>query len=225
MGFFTESLQTVCIMYRNPLSEKVYSKLNKNRSINRFFNQKSVGKCMELINDYYHSTKNFCKLGWENYYLTEKRTKRLNEIYLILREKHQDVLAVDLSDFIFLRVIAQTYNGFLTELNIIKILQENFPKLYFERTTNDLDANYFTDFQTYTNGKLVFGGQIKPISYKYMSTSYQLKQKKNHQIQKEAYIKLFKVPHMLLYYDNNDLYDKQKVFNKINIILTFKNKE
>jgi hypothetical protein len=210
-------------MYKNPISPNTYSKLNKDKSINKYFKSDSVGKCMKLIDDYYQSTDNFCKLGWENYYLTEERKNRLNDIYKELREEQQEVLGVDLSDYIFYRVLGQTYNGYVAELNILKELKKSFPKLDFIKATYELDEKYFTDFEVYTGGLLIFGGQIKPISYLYMSTPYQKRAKENHKRQRDEYVKKFNVPHYLLYYDENGLYEKENICNKINTILALKN--
>ena len=69
---------------------------------------------------------------------------------------------------------------------------------------------------------LVFAGQVKPISYLYMNTPYQLQAKENHKRQKDEYVRLFNVPHYIFYYDENGLYEKEKVSNKINTILVMK---
>lgn len=209
-------------MYKNPIEGKLYKKLNRDKSINKYFSSSSVGKCMQLIDDYYHSTNTFSKIGWENYYYTEEREQRLKEIYNILREKLHDMLGYEIEDYIFFRVIGQTYNGFVSELKIIKEMQDMFPNLDFIKATYELDEKYFTDFEVYSRGMLVFAGQVKPISYLYMNTPYQIQAKENHKRQRDEYVRLFNVPHYIFYYDENGLYEKEKVSNKINTILVMK---
>lgn len=175
---------------------------------------------MKLIDDYYHSTDLFCAAGWENYYLTPQREDRLGDIITeiapILKASEEDVY-----DYVFYRVLGQTYNGYLIELNIIEELQNEFPDLDMLKATYELDEKYFTDFECYKGDKLVFGSQIKPISYKRMSTGYQIRAKQNHEAQRKAYIEKFKVPHFIIFYEQGKILDKEKVIGKINIILHF----
>lgn len=207
-------------MYKNPVNLKLYSLWNKDKRINKYFRSTSVGKCMKLIDDYYHSTDLFCAAGWEKYYLTPQREDRLGdvikEIAPILKASEEDVY-----DYVFYRVLGQTYNGYLVELNIIDELQNEFPELDMLKATYELDEKYFTDFECYSNDTLVFGSQIKPISYKYMSTPYQKRAKQNHEEQRKAYIHKYKAPHFMIFYDNGEIIDKEKILDKINIILHF----
>lgn len=207
-------------MYSNPVNIKLYSKWNKIKEVNKYFRSSSVGKCMKLIDDYYHSTNLFTASGWENYYLTPQRENRLGEIIervtAIVKASEEDVY-----DYVFFRVLGQTYNGFVTELNVMQEVQLEFPNLDMLKSTYDLDENYFTDFECYDKDTLVFGSQVKPISYKFMSSPYQIKAKENHEVQRKSYISKYKVPHVMIYYDNGVIVDKQKLLEKINIILHF----
>lgn len=209
-------------MYRIPIEDKLYKKLNRDASINKYFRSSSVGGYMKIIEEYYRSTDNFNKIGWENFYLTKERRDRLNEIYLILRDKLQNMLGVEIQDYIFYRVVGQTYNGFVTELNIIKEFQNEFPNIDFIKANPELDEKYFTDFEAYTKGLLIFGIQVKPVSYLHMSKPYQIKSKENHEVQRQNYMRIFKVPHKIVYYDKGELLDKEKTFNEINTILVSK---
>lgn len=175
---------------------------------------------MKLIDDYYHSTDLFTAAGWENYYLTPQREDRLGTIIETI-SKLLNASQEDVYDYVFLRVLGQTYNGYVNELNIIAELQKEFPELDLLKATFELDQNYFTDFECYYKDKLVFGSQIKPISYKLMSSGYQLKAKQNHEAQRQAYIEKFKAPHFIVFYNNGQIVDKQKILEKINIILHF----
>lgn len=209
-------------MYSLPIDRNIYSKMNKDRSINKYFSSKSVGKCIKLIDDYYHSTNMFSKVGWENYYLTKEREIRLFDIIDIIRPKISYATYQDVMDYVYFRVVGQTYNGYLTELNVINELKKIFPNLVFEKSTFELDEQFFTDFECFTDNELVFAGQIKPVSYKKMNTPYQVQAKENHRVQRQAYMDKFKVPHFMFYYDNGELTDKEELTNQINTILYLK---
>ena len=68
----------------------------------------------------------------------------------------------------------------------------------------------------------LIGIQIKPISYKNMNSPYQMKAKENHKAQADAYRDKYKVPHIVIYYDGDNFYDKDYVFNQINTMLALK---
>ena len=208
-------------MYEIPLDKTTYSKLNKDRYINSYFRSDSVGKCMQLIDEYYHTANRFTQLGWETFYLQD-RDDRLVEIADIIANRYDYISHFMAYDYVFYRVVGQTYNGFVRELKIIKRLSVEFPALNFEKAAYELDEKYFTDFQVYYDQELVMGGQVKPISYKYMNTPYQRKAKENHQEQRKLYMDTFNVPHFILYYDGEEIVNLQEYTNKINIILHLK---
>lgn len=206
-------------MFKLPIDKATYKHLNRVGSINSKFSSRSVGKCMKLIDDCFRTCKQFNKETWANYYYEVKGTKRLTEI----TDYIADFTKIDrdiIKRYVFYRVIGQTYNGFITELKVIGQMQKHFYNLDFTKTEYYLDEQYFTDFEAYYQSELMFGGQIKPISYKYMSTPYQKQAKKNHEEQKQEYIRLFRVPHILVYYEDGKLYEQDLIFNKINLILS-----
>lgn len=208
-------------MYQNPVDPKTYSTLNKDRYINKHFNSKSVGKCMQLIDDYYQSAETFTALGWELYYL-EMYEGRLQEIAEIIQDQYLWISEITALDYAFFRTVGQTFNGFVKEMKIIKKLSMEFVNLDFEKAPYELDEKYFTDFQIFYRGELFMGGQIKPISYKYMNTPYQKKAKENHEAQRKLYMETFQVPHTMIYYDGNRVVEYKELRNKINVILHLK---
>ena len=108
-------------------------------------------------------------------------------------------------------------------MKFIKQLNSFYPNLDFRKALYELDEKYFTDFEVYTKDTLVFVAQIKPISYMYMSKPYQVKAKENHEKQRLDYRERFKVPHLLIYYQDEEIYELQKIKNKIDIILHYNN--
>ena len=111
--------------------------------------------------------------------------------------------------------------GMLKEIELIDQLKIEFPQVKFNKTTHYIDENYFTDWEAYSK-TLLFGIQIKPISYKHMASPFQLKSKEHHNKQLELYKQTFNVPHIIIYYEDNNFYDKQYVLNQINTILAMK---
>lgn len=206
-------------MFGLPIDDFTYRKLNKNKAINKYFRSSSVGKCMQLIDDFFRTAQDFNKRAWVNYYYDKMGTARLTEITDAITEQTKIDREI-IKRYVFHRVLGQTYNGFVTEIKVLQQMQKEFEGLDFTKTDYLLDEQYFTDFEVYCGNELVFGGQIKPISYLYMSSPYQKKAKENHEKQRQAYSDMFRVPHLIVYYDDGKLHEKDKVFNKINLILS-----
>jgi len=205
--------------FKLSLNKEAYSKLNKDKKISYLFRSSNVGKCAKIFDDYYKST---IELKPEHWYLFYESTMGVD----ILKEVSKKVseisnLSLDVCfDYVKFRVLGQTWNGMLNEINLILELKDEFPNIDFKKADYDLDENYFTDWEAYSNNKLFLGLQIKPITYMYMNTPYQNQAKLNHERQRTNYKEKFKVPHFLIYYENDKLHDKQMITNKINILLT-----
>jgi hypothetical protein len=201
------------------LSKDEFSKLNKDKKISYLFRSSSVGKCAKIFDDYYKSTIELKPAEWYRFYESVMGITILKEVTNKLIELTNLSEAVCYG-YVKFRVLGQTWNGMLNEINLIEELKQEFPNIDFKKADYDLDENYFTDWQAYSNDKLFLGLQIKPITYMYMNTPYQNQAKLNHERQRTNYKEKFKVPHFLIYYDNGKLYEKQKVLNQINILLT-----
>lgn len=207
--------------FKHNIPKNLYSKLNKDAKLNRMFWSSNVGKCSELFDKFmFDSNYSFNEKEWVRYYFENIDKEILNKISLYIVETHNSTL-VDAKKYVFHRILGQTWNGMLKEIELIKQLKLEFTKIDFKKTTYDIDENYFTDWEAYSEN-LLFGIQIKPISYKKMNSPYQLKAKENHQKQCELYKKRFNVPHIVIYYEEDNFYDKQYVLNQINTILAMK---
>jgi len=201
------------------LNKNEFSKLNKDKKISYLFRSSNVGKCAKIFDDYYKSTIELKPAEWYRFYESVMGITILKEVtnkLIELTNLSEDVCY----DYTKFRVLGQTWNGMLNEINLIEELKQEFPNIDFKKADYDLDENYFTDWEAYSNDTLFLGLQIKPITYKYMNTPYQNKAKLNHERQRTNYKEKFKVPHFLIYYENGKLYEKQKVLNQINILLT-----
>jgi len=201
------------------LNKNEFSKLNKDKKISYLFRSSNVGKCAKIFDDYYKSTIELKPAEWYRFYELVMGITILKEVtnkLIELTNLSEDVCY----DYTKFRVLGQTWNGMLNEINLIEELKQEFPNIDFKKADYDLDENYFTDWEAYSNDTLFLGLQIKPITYKYMNTPYQNQAKLNHERQRTNYKEKFKVPHFLIYYENGKLYEKQKVLNQINILLT-----
>jgi hypothetical protein len=201
------------------LSKDEFSKLNKDKKISYLFRSSSVGKCAKIFDDYYKSTIELKPAEWYRFYESVMGITILKEVTNKLIELTNLNEAV-CYDYVKFRVLGQTWNGMLNEINLIEELKQEFPNIDFKKADYNLDENYFTDWEAYSNDILFLGLQIKPITYMYMNTPYQNQAKLNHEMQRTNYKEKFKVPHFLIYYENGKLYEKQKVLNQINILLT-----
>lgn len=195
-----------------------FSLLNKDKKISWLFRSSEVGKCAKIFDDYYNSEQTLTPKGWFLFYKSVMGVDILKEV----SNKIMEITKLDEDtcfEYTKFRVLGQTWNGMLNEIDLINELKQEFPNIEFKKANYNLDENYFTDWEAYTNGKLFLGLQIKPITYQYMNTPYQNQAKLNHELQRQKYKDEFKVPHFLLYYENNKLHDKQKVIDKINTLL------
>ena len=188
-------------LYQSNIPKYIYSKLNKDSKLSRKFRSSNVGKCTQIFDNYYHGANGeITKSGWSEFYLKTIHVSVLNEIVDYIVEEHSCSEAYA-KDYVYFRVVGQTWNGMAKEQHLIGILSREFLNADFIKTNYELDEQYFTDWEAYSLGNLLFGIQVKPISYKKMNTTYQLQAKENHKAQAEAYKEKYKVPHIVIYYD------------------------
>jgi hypothetical protein len=200
------------------IDKKKFSLLNKSKKISWLFRSTNVGKCAKIFDEYYKSTLDITPSGWFLFYKSVMGIEILKEV----SEKIMELEGLDIDtcfNYTKFRVLGQTWNGMLNEIDLINVLRKEFPNIEFRKTDYDLDENYFTDWELYSNGKLILGLQIKPITYMLMNTPYQMQAKLNHEEQMKRYRDKYRVPHFLIYYENNSIYEKEKVLEKINILL------
>jgi len=203
--------------YSHGLDEKLFRTLNKDKGINQFFGIRYVGECMKTINDFYFNSEDRTHKGWEAWYKQKIGFDKLMYVSHRCNIKLPDLPYEDLKRYTYFRVIGQTWNGFSRELSIIEELKEHF-NCEIRKTTFDIDHNYCIDAELVENDMILLGIQIKPISYKKMNTTYQLKAKENHKKKNDEYAKLY-APYLYVFYDNGEIANKQETINKINTII------
>lgn len=211
---------TLIEFYGIPLDEKVYRDLNKNRPVNHYFSPKYVGQCMKLMSDFYHSTDTLSKKAWERYYGQVEGFEGLTYVTDKLEELLPDLDRLTIKQYIFYRVIGQTWNGFANELLVINELKQEFPSCDILKTSFDIDHEYCIDAEMFYESNLLLGIQIKPITYKLMNTQYQKWSKENHRQKNLLYQNLY-APYVYVYYDNHKIVDKDELLNQISTIIHF----
>jgi len=209
-------------LYQLNIPKYIYSKLNKDSKLSRMFRSSNVGKCTQIFDSYYHGVSgNITKEGWSEFYLKTIHNSVLDVISEYIIEAY-DCSELYAKNYVYFRVVGQTWNGMAKERYLIDMLSSEFLNLDFVKTNYELDERYFTDWEAYSFDNLLFGIQIKPISYRHMNSAYQMKAKENHKAQADAYRDKYKVPHIVIYYDGDNFYDKDYVFNQINTMLALK---
>jgi hypothetical protein len=207
--------------FKNKVPEKLYKELNKDRKLNRYFSAQAVGKCVKIYDDYYHLvTGDISKEGWKKYYYDQVDREALINAAQFIKLKYQTDWK-EAAEYVFYRTVGQTWNGMQEEINIIQQLDKYFPLIDFEKAPYELDSEYFTDWQAFSGEYLLFGIQIKPHTYKLMSSAYQVKARENHTAQKERYKEIYKVGHFMVYYKDHKIEDKQDLLNRIDTYLAY----
>jgi hypothetical protein len=210
------------MFYENNIPNETYRELNKNAKINTFFGKAYVGECVRLISDYYETTTLPTQDGWEQYYKDTQGFDCLRNVYAELQKRLPNLDEATIKHYIYFRVIGQTWNGFAHELATIEELNYAFPDAYFKKTSFEVDHDYCIDAEMYFNNTLMLGLQIKPLSYKAMSSAYQLRAKEQHRQKNEQYKEKY-APYVYVYYGTEGIDDREQLFNQINTFLHYAN--
>lgn len=209
--------------YKKDIPDDIYRKINKDQQVNRHFRSDNVGKCALIFDEFFKTTPRINQRHWEKYYFSQRSKEPLVKASEFIAEKYGIDLQIA-KQYVFYRVIGQTWNGMITEINIINEMESYFRTITFMKADYEKDEQFFTDWEAFNmkgKKKLLFGIQIKPISYQKMSTPYQLKAKENHKRQAKEYTEKFGVPHFVVYYENRKVHNPQELYDKIDTMLLF----
>ena len=206
-------------IYNQIIDENKYRSVNKDRDVNVYFGVEYVGRCQKLFNDYYIQAVKVDRKDWEKYYGENFGWNKLADVYYKIEDMcktRHNLTEQEIKQYIFYRVIGQTWNGLIKEEEVITQLVRSFPDYNFSKTSFDMDHNFCIDWEMYLENKLVLGLQVKPVTYLYMNSPYQLKAKENHRAKNNKYAKFY-APYIYVYYDENGIYKKNKLIDEINI--------
>ncbi|MEN7981917.1 MAG: MjaI family restriction endonuclease [Nanoarchaeota archaeon] len=157
-----------------------------NTAMNRFqLNfKRNVGATSESIRKC--SPKTLKK--WEEYYYTEVKPKEhINSLGKILFQKIKDIVKKELGeitekdciDYMHNLVINRTYDGYNTEVSMIKSILSNELNINIEESPDEWDRLFNIDFFIKAKDKFI-GLQIKPTG---SESSFQVQKEKRQQLE------------------------------------------
>ena len=131
-----------------------------------------LGSLMEHINECFKEKEIYNFEEWETYFYSKVTKEQLNKCYFQFKNEldknNIKYTKEELKNTILIHCILQTYEGYTRE-NIAKnFLRKNKDIVKIEKTSKEIDANYFIDYiLTLKNNKRV-GVQVKSLSYVFM---------------------------------------------------------
>ena len=192
-------------LFEKNIPEEIYKKLNRSKHISQYFTSEHVGKCADIYHDFLETGVELTKEGWKNYYFSVRDREVLEDASVKVSKKVEVPLPIA-KEYVYFRVIGQTWNGMAYEEMVMDFLQEHLKGVIMKKTPYIKDEKMFTDLEGYDEktNELSFGVQVKPASYNNMWTDYQDNARSNHEEQRKKYIQMFKVPHYMVYYQSKD---------------------
>lgn len=207
---------------------------------------KNVGAVMALLKD----SNATCFEEWERYYLLtgEQRKAKLstasNEHQLSSEELNKlnfhhgrtiseleqiaEVLAkrCDISlkkafNFVYIRVLDETWKGYESELNAAKSMQsicEQYSNLTISHTDFTKDNEYAVDFEISQNDSILLGIQIKPTTYRDSSNPGVIRDKKINEKKNQEYTNKFGANVLYLYTDWGKIVNLDELHEQLNLL-------
>ncbi len=122
------------VRYEVPIDDYLYREFNKDRSINSFFKASRVGKCMQLIDEYFLEVRGeITKDGWKDYYLSKINRENLVQASNFIKEKYQIDLITEDQQGVY-RIEATHFptdasGSSLVALDVAQLIQVDLPSL------------------------------------------------------------------------------------------------
>ena len=116
---------------------------------------------MKLISDFhkYHESKTH--KDWEYSYKCTVGYKQLSYVSQRIHLKNQWIPLEQVKQYVFYRVIGQTWNGYQQELSIIDELKEQFTNIDIIKTDLEKDHTYCIDVEIIKDDYIVLGDTDK----------------------------------------------------------------
>jgi len=203
------------------IPQKLYRELNQSGKVKKYFDVRYVGKCIDLIEQYYQSTTEPNPKGWETFYAETKGWDGMRHASEEICKLFPDADPQDIKRYVFHRVIGQTWNGLNRELILVETLSFAFPQLNVARASFEIDHEYCIDVEVRKGEQVLLGIQLKPESYQRMSAPSQMQSKQAHYIKNELYAQHY-APYLYVYYNgtNGDLLNMEQVTDHIKSLLS-----
>lgn len=122
-------------------------------------------------------------------------------------------------DYVVIRVIDETFIGFIREIKTLETLRQKYPQLIFRSVSSTNDSRYAIDAEVFKGNTLLIALQIK--SSKYLNSSMKIvdKTKEMNVRKNKDYEEKFKVPVQYVYADRYGYIENKETFNILNSLL------
>ena len=188
----------------------------------------NIGAVMALIKN----SKATCFEEWESYYFQTGRERlekistatnkseiseinryhgRTQEELLEIARRmalYLDIPVEKAYNYVYIRVIDETWLGYSRELKVLKQIQ-NISKKYFKLTASGVDSftdtEYAVDFEVHQDDILVLGIQLKSVKYRDSTMKAVDDVKKINKAKNDEYTAKFGAPVLYLYVDKGEV--------------------
>jgi hypothetical protein len=214
------------MFYYCDIPQKLYRELNQSGAVKKYFDVRYVGKCIDLIEQYYASTDATTHKGWESFYEAVQGWNGLKNAAVEISKLFPNADVQDIKRYVYHRVIGQTWNGLNRELILVQDLSHWFPELNIHRASFEIDHQYCIDVEVRLGEQVLLGIQLKPESYQRMSAPSQMQSKQAHYIKNEQYAKDY-APYLYVYYNGTtgEILNIEQVFDYIKSLMNNANTE
>lgn len=164
---------------------------DKFKSTNKIWNDKkfnaisNVGPMMQIVKGC-HNLGEFTSEYYKCYRGLERLESTAEAFRRACLAEGIELTSEEAYKYAWIRVVYQTWEGYSRELRVMEQLRE-YTDLIIEPATYEEDVKYAIDAKAYRAGKLMFGIQIKPKSYKNCYTSSHMINFKKNQLFKNDY--------------------------------------
>ena len=165
-------------------------KTEKFKSTNRIWNEKhlnaisKVGPMMKIVRDC-KSIAIFENEYFKKYHGLDRINEAARELKRACAAEGIELTDQEAIDYAYIRIVYQTWQGHKRELEVIDMFK-TYSNLAVFQSTYEEDVKYAIDAKVYKDGHLLFGLQIKPMSYKnYYSQQHKINKEKNELFKKD----------------------------------------
>ena len=127
-------------------------------------------------------------------------------------------------NYVYIRVLDETWKGYETELNAEKEIQlicDKLPGLTISHTDLIKDNQYAVDFELYNNSSLLLGIQIKPTTYRDSFNPGVIRDKKTNEKKNQEYKNEFGADVLYLYTDWGKIVNMNELLETLKVLLGY----
>lgn len=127
-----------------------------------------------------------------------------------------DISLEDCENYVYIRVIDETWIGIQREINTKESLQKLLKGYEIKDVSLRIDVKYAVDFEVYKNNKLILALQVKSKKYQLDKKEALIKTKNFNNLKNSEYTKINKVPVIDVFSDfSGYIYNPEDVISKL----------